>query len=106
MTTPTKLHDYIKSAYKDYYNSAFSFNDEIISQERQSFLDDGDVTSQELYLEAVLPYASKVSLLKACEDANLPSQTASLLGNIMFGSEVKLRTHQAEALATSLAPNS
>ena len=62
MTTPTKLHDYIKSAYKDYYNSAFSFNDEIISQERQSFLDDGDVTSQELYLEAVLPYASKVSL--------------------------------------------
>ena len=106
MTTPTKLHDYIKSAYKDYYNSAFSFNDEIISQERQSFLDDGDVTSQELYLEAVLPYASKVSLLKACEDANLPSQTATLLGNIMFGSDVKLRTHQAEALATSLAPNS
>ena len=106
MTTPTKLHDYIKSAYKGYYNSAFSFNDEIISQERQSFLDDGDVTSQELYLEAVLPYASKVSLLKACEDANLQSQTATLLGKIMFGSDVKLRTHQADALATSLASNS
>lgn len=104
-TTPKDLLSYIQNAYHSYYDSAFWLRDSILMKERAAILSEPGLTAQEVLLEAVLPYPSVVDVKKACQDAGLSPSVGDHLANIVFGKDIKLRTHQAQSLKTSLVPN-
>ena len=96
--TPLSLHELIKKAYTSYYESAFSINNDKIASERLSLLNEDGTTSREPYLEVVDKYPASSSFSDACEAAGLDSSLAKQLSTIIFGKDVNLRQHQAEAL--------
>ncbi len=104
-TTPAEVLDYIQEAYHKYYDSAFWLRDGALMEERRALLEQGGLTAQEILLEAVLAYPSKVSVEEACKEAKLPEGVAEHLGRLVFGKNFALREHQARSLVTSLAPN-
>jgi DEAD/DEAH box helicase domain-containing protein len=104
-TTPTEVISYIQEAYHKYYDSAFWMRDDYIMRERRQILDEAGLTAQEVLLEAVLPYPSVVSIEDACKPVGISAELAKKLGEVVFGDTFKLREHQAQSIATSLAPN-
>ena len=101
--TPTKVLDHVKDAYIRYYDSAFWLREEKLLEERRQLLSASGVATQDLLLEAVPSYPSTVSIIDACSPLGIGEDVAAALGKIVFGSsDVHLRHHQAQALATSL----
>ena len=107
-STPLTILSYVKEAYHKYYDSAFWMRDETLMKERRELLNRPEVMAQDIILEAVFPYPSTTTIKDACSEAGLPVEVARELGRIIFDADedFKLRTHQAESLVTSLAPNS
>lgn len=103
---PGEVMDYIKEAYHKYYDSAFWLRDEYLMRERRALLEEPGLTAQDILLETVLAYPSEVSIADACRAAGLPPEVAQQLGDVVFGKDWDLKTHQADSLKTSLAPNS
>jgi DEAD/DEAH box helicase domain-containing protein len=103
--TPREVLSYIQEAYHKYYDSAFWIRDEAILRERRTLLDQPGLTSQEILLESVNPYASEISIEDACRKVGLPAAVAKALGHVIFGADetFKLRRHQAESLVASLS---
>lgn len=80
--------------------------DDALMKERRALLEEPGLTAQEILLEAVLAYPSAVPVDVACREvAGLPGGVAEHLGRVVFGAPFALRKHQAQSLATSLAPN-
>lgn len=103
--TPVDVLEYIQEAYHKYYDSAFWMRDEYIMRERRALLEEVGVTAQELLLEAVLPYPSTVNIEDACSKIGMSKALAKKILHVVFGDDYKLREHQAQSLAASLAPN-
>lgn len=106
---PKYVLDYVRKAYLRYYDTAFWLRDPHIKKERLALLQKTGAISQEPYLEAILPYPSKVTIAEACAGAGLSKGEAEDLGRILFengSAQFKLREHQKDALQTSLAPAS
>ena len=105
--TPREVLSYIQEAYHKYYDSAFWIRDEAILRERRALLDQPGLTSQEILLESVNPYASEVSIADACEKAGLSPLVAKKLGYVVFGADekFKLRRHQAQSLVAAVSTN-
>lgn len=102
--TPTSVIEYVKDAYRRYYDSAFWMRDEGMMAERRALLDEPGVMAQEPLLEAVPSYPATDDIGDACARAGLSPSTASQLGRVMFGGDgFKLRRHQAQALEYALA---
>src|SRR4051794_11462065 len=103
---PNDVRDYIRQAYRRYYDSAFWLRDSKILAERGTLVDSDGAISQEVLLEAVLPYPSTQALKDVCLKLGLSEATADELGRITFengSKDFKIRDHQAEALLTSLS---
>ena len=66
-------------------------------------LNEDGTTSREPYLEVVDKYPASSSFSDACEAAGLDSSLAKRLSTIIFGKDVNLRQHQAEALKASFS---
>ena len=77
--TPDIVMSHIKSAYLKYYDTAFWFNNDIIMRERAKLLNLDKNAAQEVFLETVLPYASKVSMADACKEAGVDDSLAAHL---------------------------
>lgn len=107
VSLPTKIAKYIQDSYLSYYNSAFWMRDQKLMLERNALLKEEGVLSREILIETVLPYPSTVSIDEACKNAFLPENLAEILYKLLFGNNegYKLRSHQAQSLITSLAPN-
>ena len=103
--TPAATLKYIQDAYHRYYDTAFWIRDPILLAERRRILEEIGATTQELLLEAVLPYPSVIPISQACAEVGVDLQVAADLSKILFNSDssFKLREHQAESLITSLA---
>ena len=104
-STPADVLSYIQEAYHRYYDSAFWMRDPVLMAERRKLLEEPGLTSQEILLEAVIPYPSIVPVEQACTSAGLPPGVSEHLGQVVFGADFKLREHQADALRVSLAPS-
>ena len=103
--TPLSVQDYIQTAYKKYYDSAFWMRDEGIMAERKDLLQASGVSTQEPLIEAVPQYPSVEEISKVCKEAGLSEKTSAALGKIVFGADesIKLRRHQAQALKTAVS---
>jgi DEAD/DEAH box helicase domain-containing protein len=103
-TTPLTLRDDLESAYLRYVDTAFWLRDDRLMAERRAILRDGDRLLGDCLLEPVLPYPATEELLKATRDAGISDETASLVGDALFGSfttagsPIRLRMHQADAV--------
>lgn len=104
IATPPATLKYIQDAYHRYYDTAFWFRDAALLAERQKLLKATGATTQDVMLEAILPYGAVTPITEACESAGLDPRTAPMLARSLFNQEAsfKLRQHQAEALLTSL----
>lgn len=102
ISSPPRVLEYIRDAYKRYYDSAFWMRDPGIMRERDEILQMPGVMAQEALLEAVPVYPSTDSIEEACRDAGLSDFTMKHLGQVVFGNgAIKLREHQARSLVTA-----
>ncbi len=102
VASPPKVLDYVRDAYKRYYDSVFWMQDPGIMRERDEILSVPGVMAQEALLEAVPVYPSVKDIGEACREAGLSDFTARHLGPVVFGNEaIKLHDHQAKSLVTA-----
>ncbi|MFZ2028847.1 MAG: DEAD/DEAH box helicase [Vitreimonas sp.] len=101
--TPSRVLSYIQEAYLKYYDTAFWLRDPALLAERRKLLEITGATSQEVLLEAVLPYRSTLSAAEAGARAGLNEGQSALLAKIVFDGAFNYRKHQAEALEISLS---
>lgn len=103
---PDAVLGYIQKAYHAYYDSAFWLRDEQLMLERLAVLRERGLTSQEILLETVLPYPSVVRPEDVAAALGLSREEARILTNVVLGGNFDLRSHQADALVTSLGNSS
>jgi len=102
---PNSVLESVKDKYQKYYDSAFWVKYKELLQERNDILSEPGVISQELVLEAVLPYPAEDPVYDVCKEVGFRDQVAKSLGKIILGVEgdgAKLRGHQSESLRTIL----
>ena len=99
---PQAIQDHVQQAYLRYYDTAFWLRDPNLLAERRRLLERNGALTQEILLEAVLPYPSTEDPAKLCIELGIAPSVAASLAEIVFGGPFKLRAHQAEALTTSL----
>ena len=103
-TTPITLREDLASAYLRYVDSQYWLRDPHLRAERRNLLSDGNRLLSECLLEPVLPYPSTVILDDVALSAGIPTEVAEHVGRALFGSftpsgaQIRLRTHQAEAV--------
>jgi DEAD/DEAH box helicase domain-containing protein len=103
---PVSVFDYIRDAYLRYYDSAFWMRDQAVMQERREILLADGVMAREPLLEAVPQYPATDPIVEACAKAGLDPFIGANLAKVIFGSsDVRLRKHQAQSLATAIAGN-
>jgi DEAD/DEAH box helicase domain-containing protein len=107
---PVQVYESLRAAYLRYVDTAYWLRDESLMDERRHLLEQQQALFTDVLLEPVLPYDATVELSDAATGLGLRSETAALVGQALFGSftgagqPIRLRRHQAEALAHSLTP--
>jgi DEAD/DEAH box helicase domain-containing protein len=103
--TPLSLQNAVDDAYLRYYETAFWLRDEDLRSERRQLLEQDGLISTDPLIEPVLKYAGSESIAEVCESASLPTEIASILGEILFEADgsFSLRSHQAAAMRRSLS---
>lgn len=106
-TTPARVLSYIQDAFLKYYDTAFWLRDSKLLAERRKLLNQTGAITQDVLLEAVLPYRSLLTAREAGAAAGLSDAESASLAQIVFGQDLDFtyRKHQGEALITSLAPH-
>lgn len=105
--TPVEVYEALKDAYLRYYDTAFWLRDGVLRHERREMLSAPGVIFTDPLIEPVMPYDCTSSIQEVCAEVDLDLSIANKLGAMLFGSDGKqgIRTHQAEAMRASLAPN-
>jgi len=104
-TTPLSLRSDLTKAYLRYIDTAYWLRDRRLLGERRSLLSQDGALASECLLEPVLPYPATHELLATTRAAGVTDQAALLVGEALFGSftprgePLRLRAHQAEAVA-------
>src|SRR5215469_10480237 len=111
--TPSSLQMALREGYLRYFDTAFWLRDHQMLEERRRLLAQPGVVFREPLIEALFPYEEGETIETICDRAGLPAGTADELARLVFGQDergawrdgsFRLRTHQAQALAISLAP--
>jgi DEAD/DEAH box helicase domain-containing protein len=109
-TTPTAVYQEIRDAYLRYVDTAYWLRSPDLMAERRALLEQGSALFTDPLLEPVLPYDADDDLLETATQTGIDSQAADLVGRALLGAytpagqPLRLRRHQAEALARSLRP--
>jgi len=104
---PANLNDALVDAYLRYIDTAYWLQDARVMDERRRLLVDGGLLANPPYLEPVLRYEATHGLLSTCQEAGIGSDTATLVGEVLFGDftpegqPLRLREHQAEAVSAT-----
>lgn len=113
--TPQTLQSAIEEGYLRYFDTAFWLRDAAMMAERRRLLSHPGVIFREPLLEALFPYENGRSLTEICGEVGLGRDIADELARLIFGrnetghwrdGSFALRTHQDQALATSLSQGS
>lgn len=109
--TPVKIADDLRDTFLRYIDTAYSLRDQSLIEERRRLLLDGQGNLfAPVMLEPVLPYDGVASIAEAASRADVDSRDLGDVTRAVFGVSpdalacVKLREHQAAALATHFAP--
>jgi DEAD/DEAH box helicase domain-containing protein len=109
MTTtadPGYLSDRLRETVLRYVDTAFWLREPELLVERRRLFQTESPLLQDVLLEPVLPYDGTHAAVDACTAVGLTEPEAVLLTCALFGTddaaEVRLRTHQAEALRSAL----
>lgn len=101
--TPISLADGLRDAFLRYYDTAFWLNDESMMTERRALLEQPGALVGQIMLESVIPYANTDRLLDVATKVGIPEQLARNVAAAVFPNvgpdELRLREHQAEAIA-------
>lgn len=109
MTTeinPVTLADRLRETLLRYIDTAFYLRDEALVSERRNLLAQVVPLVPPPLLEPVLPYEGTDEARSVCDAVGLRPHESELLVRGLFGrqaSEVRLRSHQAEALRTAFS---
>lgn len=103
--TPSNLIQYLKDRYQSYYDTAFYIKDEKLRAERKKILSEHEVIAQDILLERVPQYASKIDFNAIATKVGLSKDQSEILVDSIFGSKggVQLREHQSEAFEASFS---
>ena len=110
MTNPINVYNEITEAYKRYVDTAYWLRSEELMAERRELLDRSNLLFTEVLLEPVLPYDGTILLSDAFQEIGIDPAIGETVGSALFGAytkegqEVKLRSHQADALVHALKP--
>ena len=109
--TPVKIADDLRDAFLRYIDTAYALLDQALIEERRRLLLEGQGNLfAPLMLEPVLPYDGVASVAEAASQADVDARDLGDVIRAVFGvtpdalAGVKLRKHQAVALATHFAP--
>lgn len=104
--TPLSLQRALQDGYLRYFDTAFWLRDERMLAERRRLLNEPGIVFQEPLIEALYPYQQGETIAEVCASVGASAAVADQLGQLIFqsaeGGAFRLRTHQAQALATSL----
>lgn len=105
--TPTSLYAALKEGYLRYFNTAFWLRDPQLMEEREALLQEDGLIFQEPLIETLLPYPEGPTIAEACATAGVDPRSAARLAEMLFpgAPDRRLRAHQAQSLAVSLAAN-
>ncbi|MBU5423420.1 DEAD/DEAH box helicase [Cellulomonas hominis] len=105
--SPLSVGRSINETLLRYIDTAFYLRDDGLRTERRRRLLEDVRLLPEPLLEPVLPYDGVVDAIEACREVGLAQDEASWLVHGLFGTslgdDVRLRRHQAEALAVAFA---
>lgn len=103
---PHRVMAEIQDALLAYIDTAYWLNDQAVMAERRELLSQPGTLFQEPLIEPVLPYPGTRDAVEACREVGLSEDESLLLLHSVFGEiagpDMKLRSHQAEALKVSL----
>lgn len=106
-TNPVDLNAALIETYLRYINTAYWLRDKRLMDERRRLLEESGFLATPPFLEPVLGYEATVDLLATCTRAGIHSETATLVGEVLFGDfttagqPLRLREHQAEAVSAT-----
>lgn len=106
--TPLSLQRALEEAYLRYFDTAFWLRDSLMLAERRRLLSERGIVFQQPLLEALYPYTQRETIGGVCAGLGLDGALADEIGRLIFsqqsnGRAFQLRTHQAQALQTSLS---
>ncbi|WP_285029787.1 DEAD/DEAH box helicase [Mycolicibacterium sp. lyk4-40-TYG-92] len=101
--TPISLADGLRDAFLRYYDTAFWLNDESMMTERRALLEQPGAVIGQIMLEPVIPYTNTDRLIDVAAKVGIPERVARNVASAVFPNvvpgELRLREHQAEAIA-------
>lgn len=108
--TPVKIADDLRDAFLRYIDTAYALRDQALVEERRRLLLEGQGNLfAPLMLEPVLPYDGVASVVEAASQTGVDARDLGDVIGAVFGvtpdalSGIKLRKHQAAALAAHFA---
>lgn len=108
--TPVKIADDLRDAFLRYIDTAYALRDRALVDERRRLLLEGQGNLfAPLILEPVLPYDGVASVVEAARQAGVENCDLGDVASAVFGvtpdalDDVKLRKHQAAAIAAHFA---
>ncbi|WP_270259730.1 DEAD/DEAH box helicase [Kocuria marina] len=108
--TPVKIANDLRDAFLRYIDTAYALRDKALAEERRRLLLEGQGNLfAPLMLEPVLPYDGVASVVQAASQAGVDARDLGDVIGAVFGvtpdtlSGIKLRKHQAAALAAHFA---
>lgn len=109
-THPLRVQNELQDAYLRYVDENYWLRHKEVMNERRELLLQEKMLFTEPHLEPI-PQYDATDLLSECDpDSNVPMDAANIVGEALFrqftlaGDAIKLRSHQAEALAANFRP--
>ena len=110
--TPSILKEQLIDAYLKYFDTQYWLKFPKLMEERRNLLLSNSRIATEIFLEPVMPYDAKHSLVGIGKELGIDREIIEIVGQALFGKytvnngEIFIRDHQAQALKTLFSRDS